>query len=350
MAKTVLVTGASGFLASYVVDAFLDAGWKVKGTVRNKSKADHILARYPNHADRLELVQVQDIVTGDGLQEAMQGVDAVAHTASPYSLTYTDPIKDFIDPAVKGTLTVLQAAKDAGIRRVVVTSSFAAVTNFKAGGPWRDYTYTADDWNPLTLQDCLEPGVAGPVVYSASKTLAERAAHDFAAADANADHLVLSTLNPPMIYGPPLQSVATRDEVNTSSAAIYALINGEPERDVPWNRLPLFVHVKDIARAHVKALEVEDEAKVKGQRFLIYGGAFTWEDAVEHLAAVRPELKSRLPRLPASREQYKDYGKPLARLDCTPAKQVLGITETIGWQQTLEETVDALVEIEKRFA
>ncbi|KWU46663.1 NAD(P)-binding protein [Rhodotorula sp. JG-1b] len=347
MAKTVLVTGASGFLASYVVDAFLQAGWRVKGTVRNKSKADHIRSRYPSHADQLDLVEVKDIVSGDGLKEAMQGVDAVAHTASPYALTYTDPIKDFIDPAVKGTLTVLQAAKDAGIRRVVITSSFAAVTNFNAGGPWRDYTYTAADWNPLTLEDCLKPGVAGPVVYSASKTLAERAAHNFAAAH---QEMIISTLNPPMIYGPPLQNVASREEVNTSSAAIYALINGEKGRDVPWNRLPLFVHVKDIALAHVRALEVEDEEKVKSQRFLLYGGAFTWEQAVEHLAAVRPELKPRLPSLPASPEQYKDYGKPLAKLDCTPAKEVLGIKETIGWQQTLEETIDALVEIEKRFA
>jgi nucleoside-diphosphate-sugar epimerase len=66
-----------------VVDAFLQAGWRVKGTVRNKSKADHIRSRYPSHADQLELVEVKDIVSGDGLKEAMQGVDAVAHTASP---------------------------------------------------------------------------------------------------------------------------------------------------------------------------------------------------------------------------------------------------------------------------
>lgn len=122
-------------LGEQVVDSFLEAGWKVKGTVRNKAKADHLLARYPTHADRLEMVQVPDIVTGKGMAEAMAGCDAVAHTASPYALTFTDPIKDFIDPAVKGTLSVLQAASDAGIRRVVVTSSFAAVTNFAKGGP-----------------------------------------------------------------------------------------------------------------------------------------------------------------------------------------------------------------------
>lgn len=78
--------------------------------------------------------------------------------------------------------------------------------------------------------------------------------------------MVISTLNPPMIYGPPLQKVASRDEVNTSSQAIYNLINGEPGREVPWNRLPLFVNVRDIALAHVRALEVEDVNKVKSQR------------------------------------------------------------------------------------
>ncbi|POY71341.1 hypothetical protein BMF94_5653 [Rhodotorula taiwanensis] len=356
MAKTVLVTGASGFLASYVIDAFLAAGWNVRGTVRDPAKADHIRGRYRSHADRLQLVQVKDITSGEGLKEAVKGVDAVAHVASPYALTFTDPVKDFIDPAVKGTLTVLQAAKgnragirvqDAGVRRVVVTSSFAAVTNFSKGGPWRDYTYTAADWNPLTLEDCLVPGVAGPVVYSASKTLAEHAAHDFAAANPD---MVISTLNPPMIYGPPLQKVASRDEINTSSGAIYALIHGPEGREVPWNRLPLFVHVKDIGLAHLRVIEAEDEAKIKNQRFLLYGGAFTWEDAISHLATARPELKSRLPVLPPSPEQYKDHGKPLAKLDCTPAREVLGMKDLAGWKETLEESIDALVEIEKRFA
>ncbi|BGP04584.1 hypothetical protein JCM10049v2_000386 [Rhodotorula toruloides] len=351
MAKTVLVTGASGFLASYVIAEFLKAGWNVRGTVRSKAKAvrskakaQHLFERYPEHADKIELVEVKDLVTGEGLEEAVQGVDAIAHTASPYALTYTDPIKDFIDPAVKGTIGVLEAAKNAGVKRVVVTSSFAAVTNFKEGGPWRDYTYTGSDWNPLTVEDCLVPNVPGPVVYSASKTLADRAAHDYA----SKNDLVLCTINPPMIYGPPLQRVASRSEINTSSGAIYALIHGEPGREVPWNRLPLFAHVVDVALAHVRAVEVEAE-KVKGQRFLICGGSFTWEEATAHLASVRPSLAPRLPTLPASPSQYKDAGKPLARLDCTPAKEVLGFEGFRGWKETLEETVDALVEIEKRF-
>ncbi|BGP21484.1 hypothetical protein JCM10295v2_000359 [Rhodotorula toruloides] len=199
------------------------------------------------------------------------------------ALTYIEPFKDFIDPAVKGTLRVLEAAKGAGVKRVVVISSFAAVTNFKEGGPWRDYTYTGADWNPLTVEDCLVPDVPGPVVYSASKTLADRAAHDYAAKN----DLILCTINPPVIYGPPLQRVASRSEINTSSGAIYALINGDAEREVPSNRLPLFAHVKDVAVAHVK-----------GQRFLICGGAFTWEEAIVHLSWVHPSLAPRLPKLP----------------------------------------------------
>ncbi|GAA6004356.1 hypothetical protein JCM10207_000683 [Rhodosporidiobolus poonsookiae] len=345
MAKTVLVTGASGFLASYVVKAFLDAGWKVKGSVRSTAKAQHLYERYPEHKDSLSLVEVKDIVTGEGLKEALEGVDAIAHTASPYALTYTDPIKDFIDPAVKGTLSVLKAAKEAGIKRVVITSSFAAVTNLAAGGPWRDYTYTAADWNPATIEEVLAPGCPGPFVYSASKTLAERAAHDY-----GKEHgLVVSAINPPMIYGAPLQGIASKSDVNTSSAAIYALIHGDEGRDVPWNRLPLFAHVEDVALAHVKALEVEDEEKVKGQRFLIYGGSFTWEDATSFLASARPALASRLPSLPATPAEYKDAGKPICKLDTSPAREVLGFGAFKDWQSTLLETVDALVEIEKRF-
>ncbi|BGP36673.1 hypothetical protein JCM10449v2_000574 [Rhodotorula kratochvilovae] len=332
MAKTVLV-----------IDAFLNAGWNVKGTVRSTAKAEHLRSRYPDHADKLELVEVPDLVTGEGLEEAVKGVDAIAHTASPYAFTFTDPIKDLIDPAVKGTLSVLKAAKAAGIKHVVITSSFAAVTSLAQGGPWRDYTYTSADWNPSTIDDVHD--LPPPGVYSLSKKLAEEAAHKYATENG----LVLSSVNPPMIYGPPLQKIAKRDEVNTSSAAIYALIHGDEGREVPWNRLPLFAHVADVALAHVRALEAEDE-KVAGKRFLICGGSFTWEDATSLLASKRPDLRPRLPKLPPSPEQYKDAGKPIAVLDTTEAKETLGIKEFKGWEETLLATIDALVEIEKRFA
>lgn len=289
MTKTVLVTGATGFLACYVIDAYLKAGYKVRGTVRSKSKADYIRKHFN---DQIELVQVSDLVTGEGLDQAMKGCDVVAHVASPYILEYKDPLKDLIDPAVKGTLSVLKAANDAGIKRVVVTSSFAAITDFSKGGPFRDYTYTSDDWNPTTLEQACEPGKPGPFVYSASKKLADKAAHEFA----KEHNMVVCTIvsryncigsscqgltcrqNPPMIYGPPIQGVDQKGHINTSSNAIYALINGPGGRDIPWNRLPLFCNVKDVATAHVRASEADD-TKVAGQRFILCASEpFLWED------------------------------------------------------------------------
>ncbi|KAL8286583.1 hypothetical protein RQP46_004600 [Phenoliferia psychrophenolica] len=302
------------------------------------SKSDHILARYPK-GSKLSLVAVPDIVTGEGLDEALKGVDAVAHTASPYQLSVEDPMRDFIRPAVDGTLSVLKAAKAAGIKRVVVTSSFAAVTDFTKGGPFRDYTYTSKDWNPSTLENALEPGRPGAFVYSASKTLAEHAALDYG----KSSGLQVVTLNPPMIYGPPLQAMNTKADVNTSSNAIYALISGPADREVPGDRLPLFCSVQDVALAHVKAIEASDE--VAGQRFILCGGAFTWNQAVEYLQTARPALASRLPKLPKDTAPHAT----IATLDVTPAKELLGFKEFKGWKETLLETVDALVAKEKEW-
>ncbi|GAA5923169.1 uncharacterized protein JCM15063_003559 [Sporobolomyces koalae] len=340
--KTVLVTGASGFLASYVIAELLSNDYTVHGTIRSLAKQDQIRAQHADADGRLKLFEVKDLVVGDGLEAAMTGCDAVLHTASPYQLSVQDPIKDFIEPAVEGTLTVLKTAHALGIKRVGITSSFAAVTNFEKGGPWRDYTYTEADWNPVTLEQATEPGRPGAFVYSASKTFADRAAHDFGTAHPD---MVITTLNPPMIYSSPRQAITSKAEVNTSSNAIYSLINGEKDRDAPWNRLPLFCSTEDVALAHRRVLEV-DEDKVRGRRFLLCGGSFTWEDAIRHLATTRPELKPRLPKLT---QHDPDADKPIAKLDCTPAQQVLGITQFKEWKEILEKTIDRLVEIEQQF-
>ncbi|SCV68368.1 BQ2448_489 [Microbotryum intermedium] len=364
--KTVLVTGASGFLASYVIDAFLKAGWNIRGTVRDLTKGQHLKDRYPTGSP-LELVQVKDLVTGEGVEEAIKGCDAIAHVASPYHFNITDPKKDLLGPAIEGTLSVLRAAKSVGVTKIVVTSSFAAVTNFTKGGPWRDYTYTAQDWNPSTMEEGLQPGQTGAFIYSLSKvgqsrifapnirphpahclvrswqTLAERAGKEYA----QENGLGLATLNPPMIYGPPLQRIADASEVNISSGAIYALINGSTKGQVPANRLPLFCHVEDVARAHV--LAIEHLPKVDQQRFLLCGGGFTWEEAILHLEKVRPDLASRLPKLPKEEDRADLKAGPLAKLDCSPAKELLGIDRFKTWQETLEETIDRLVELEKQW-
>jgi nucleoside-diphosphate-sugar epimerase len=330
----VLITGVTGFLTQHVVPATLQAGYRVRGTIRDGSKSGALLERYPSN---FETIVIEDIASSD-LTEAMKGVTYVLHTASPYTFNVKNGEEDLLKPAINGTLNVLRAAKAEGVQKVVITSSFAAITNLKAGGPWRDYKYTDKDWNPTTYEEAAQPGQPLPFVYSASKKLAEEAAFKFA----NENQLNIVTLNPPMVYGPTLQDSAVSPEsLNSSSAEIYLLFSGKIQA-IPDNRLPFFCDVRDVAKAHVLALETD---KVDGMRVPLCGGAFTWKDAVEELLETRPELKDRL--IPLS--TAKPPPGPMASIDTTIAKEYLGLKEFNGWKQTLSDTVDSLLALENKW-
>jgi len=239
---------------------------------------------------------------------------------------------------VKGTINVLQQAEKAGVEHVVITSSFAAIVDGAKGGPYRDYTYTAKDWNPFTAKDATAPGCPPPGIYATSKKLAEQSAWKF-----HEEHpsVHITTINPPMIYGPPIQAVSSAADLNTSSAGMYALI--QSPKSLPDDRLPLFCDVRDVAYAHVAAIS---HPGAKNQRVLLCADEpLTWFHATEFLAKERPDLKSRLPPLPS---EAPSHG-PTAKMDTTLAKTELGI-KFIEWKKTLLDTVDALVELEKSWA
>src|SRR5579875_1076288 len=143
MMTRVLVTGATGFVASHAIAELLAAGHEVRGTVRSRAKAlkEAALAQIPG-AERLELVEA-DLLDAASFEAPAQGCEAVLHIASPYIVDVKDPQRDLVEPAVKGTEAVLSAAAKAGVRRVVLTSSMAAVTD----EPPRDHTLTERDWN-----------------------------------------------------------------------------------------------------------------------------------------------------------------------------------------------------------
>jgi len=346
----VLVTGISGYAASYVAQELLEQGYTVRGTVRNVKKADGVRKLF--EGKKVELVEVPDIAQSD-MTEAMQGVQFVMHVASPYHFKINDPKKDMLDPAVKGTINTLEYALEARVKHVVITSSFAAVTNLLAGGPFRDYTYTAEDWNPATTEMACEPGRPGPFVYSASKKLAEKAAWSF---HEQHPQMAITTINPPMIYGPPIQATSSAEELNTSSATIYALLQNL--RELPDDRLPLFCAVQDVAKAHVAALQ---NKAAQNKRLLICADEpFTWrmvrtisllgqlmnvkKKATEFLKKEMPELSDRLPPVP----QEPAEQRTIAKLDCSLAKNDLGL-KFKPWQEMLTETVQALLKLEKQW-
>jgi len=231
----VAVTGATGFIGSQVVQVLLDRGHSVRGTVRDPDNADKVapLIQLPGAEGRLELVAA-DLMVPEGFAGAFRGCEVVMHVASPYVLDVDDPQRDLVDPALTGTLNVLKAARDAGARRVVLTSSLAAITDEPD-----DRLLTEDDWNEKSSL------VRNPYHYS--KTLAERAAWDFIDNENRSFDLVV--INPSGVIGPSVTS-----GLSTTSRMIADLLNGGVYPAVIDITFPS-VDVRDVAEAHVRAAE-----------------------------------------------------------------------------------------------
>ncbi|TFV58868.1 NAD-dependent epimerase/dehydratase family protein [Mycobacterium sp. PS03-16] len=246
--STVLVTGGSGFLAGHVLARLLQDGYPVRTTVRTPRRADDVHTTLTRAgADTAALTTVTADLTADGgWPAALDGVGHVLHVASPFPARQPRNEDDVIVPAREGTLRVLRAAAAAGVPRVVMTSSFAAIGySPKAGGAPYDET----DWTDTAARQSP---------YVKSKTLAERAAWDFVA---TAD-LELTVVNPVGIFGPVLGT-----EVASSVGLIQALLDGKPPV-LPRASFAV-VDVRDVADLHVRAMT---SAAAAGERFLASAG------------------------------------------------------------------------------
>ncbi len=252
MTERVLVTGGSGYLGSHCIVALLRDGHQVRTTVRSLAKADEVRAlvtKGGQNADALEVVAA-DLTADAGWAEAVAGCTRVLHVASPFPMGVPKDANELIVPAREGTLRVLRAAAEAGVARVVLTSSFAAIGY--GHGP-RSTPFTEQDWTDLNGPRPVAP-------YPQSKTIAEHAAWDFVAAH---PELELAVVNPVGILGPPLGG-----DPGTSVAMVSRLLDGMP--GVPNVRMGL-VDVRDVADLHVRAMT---HPEAPGQRFLAVAGHF----------------------------------------------------------------------------
>jgi len=248
----ILVTGGSGFVGGHVILQLLEAGHNVRTTVRSLAKEpavrDTLAKAGAKNLDRLTFVAA-DLNQDAGWAEAVAGCDYVQHVASPFPLAQPRDENDLIRPAVDGTLRVLRAARDAGIKRVVLTSSFAAIGY---GHGDQAAAYTEADWT----------NVDGPAVqpYMKSKTLAERAAWDFVEREGNG--LELAVVNPVGIFGPVLN-----EDLSTSIEIIKRMLEG----GLPGAPRLYFgvVDVRDVAGMQIKAMTAPE---AKGERFLAVAG------------------------------------------------------------------------------
>lgn len=270
--KLIAVTGIGGFLGRHVAAQLLQAGYEVRGTLRSLKNAKSIEAAIRSAegvSDGKLSFAVADLLSDEGWDAAFSGVTDVIHTASPFPSSVPKDENDLILPAREGTLRVLRAAKDAGVRRVVLTSSIAAISY----GPGRA-PFTETDWTDV------KGALATP--YYKSKTLAERAAWTFAAEN----RLELSVINPGMILGPILGT-----ETGTSVGLVQSLMKGRypamPDFSVP------VADVRDVAEAHVLAMTIPQAA---GERFIIAGEALSIKDIVKVLKRDFPAYGKKLPK------------------------------------------------------
>ena len=335
MSDTVLVTGGTGFLGGWCVAELLKAGHEVRTTVRDTAREqavrDAVAAAGAPDSARLS-VHEADLTSDDGWADAVGGCRYVLHVASPFPPVQPKDPDELIVPAREGTRRVLNAALGAGAKRVVVTSSVAAVRNAGDVPP-----------RPLTEEDWTDPSNPRLTPYSRSKTVAEQTAWNLVRDAGHKERLTV--VNPSAILGPVLAN-----DLSYSLQVIQRMLNGMP--GVP--RLGFsFVDVRDVAALQVTAMAAPEAA---GERFLA-AGPFHWLSEVAQILTARlgpaarkvphrtiPNLMVRAMALfdPGVRSVVGDLGHEVT-LSSDKAKSRLGWTQR-PFDETVVDTANSLIE------
>ena len=276
MSARVLVTGASGFVAQHVILQLLAKGYTVRGTLRSMKRADEVrkvLSAFDPRAQDIDFVEA-DLSSDAGWAEAVKDCTYVQHVASPIPAVLPKDEMVLIRPARDGALRVLKAAKAAGVKRVVMTSSMAAIA------------YGHGDKRAEVSDETMWSNPDGPdnTPYTKCKTIAERAAWDYVNGEGKG--LELAVINPTGIMGPALSA-----DVSTSLEIPIRLMNGKTP-GVPRLGFSL-VDVRDVAECQVKAMEIPEAA---GERFLATEGFLWFADAAEVLRKQFPAYDAKIPK------------------------------------------------------
>ena len=315
--ELILVTGATGHLGYRALVLALEAGYKVRAAVRSQAKAETILTAPSIKAlapgSKLDFVIVPDILADSAYDDAVKGVKAILHIASPLAIATEDYERDIITPAIKGTTNILKAAaKEPSVRRIVITSSIIAVI------PWTDFmikeathVYTADDNTP----DPSGPYAHSFEAYGAAKTKALNVTKSFVKKEKPTFDII--NVMPGFFVGKNELVTDSKDILSGTNGAAFAQILGNVSTQANPGSLQ---HVDDVAKVHVLSLDPKIEGN---QNFGIQAGGVdgvVWSDAIEIVKRRFPEAV-RDGRLPASGTQPTKR----VRYDTSRTEKVLGI-------------------------
>ncbi|WFD44779.1 hypothetical protein MPSI1_003450 [Malassezia psittaci] len=330
--RTLAVTGATGFIGAHIVREALERDtYHVRSIVRSKEKGDELQKLFPSQHH--SVAYVADIRNTEELKRAFQGCTHIQHVASPYYMTFDDPRSQMLDPAIEGTMAVLKAADETEtVEHLLLTSSFAAMNCIEKGGSLRDYTYSEKDWNPATYEGALKKDNK-VYIYCASKVLAEQSAWKFCREKRPKFHL--TTFCPPGVVGPMVHPVSSLEHLNTSCANVWRIVSGATNNSVPPTLLPQTVDVRDVAKAQVNAMSI-DEAK--GKRFVLCGYYIDLQLVVDYL---REQFPEHCDTIPVGNPGVRNQPGPIAKLDVSQAEKILNMTWT-PWKQTYSDLVSQL--------
>lgn len=293
--KKVLVTGGTGFLGVHTILQLLQRGYEVKTTIRSLAKKDSIIKALEEGGitDFSNLTFIEADLTNDSnWSEATKDCDYVLHVASPFPAQDPKDENELIIPARDGALRVLKASRDAGVKRVVLTSSFAAVGYSMDK---KNHIFTEDDWTDVNTE---------LPAYIKSKTIAEKSAWEFIQSEGNG--LELSVINPVGIFGPVIGGITSA----SLDIAVSGILNGNLKTTPPFTMG--VVDVRDVADIHIKAMLHPDAA---GERFIATSDSvMSFYDVAELFRKERPQYSSDIQNLePIGKEFYKEMANEKAK-------------------------------------
>ncbi|PFH47275.1 hypothetical protein AMATHDRAFT_87804, partial [Amanita thiersii Skay4041] len=364
----ILVTGANGFVAVWLVQALLEQDYCVRGTVRSQEKGTFLLDKFKSYGEKFEVVVVEDFTKDGAFDEAVKGVEAIQHTASPFHFNADDPkgmcieqysrfintiraclFTELIDPAVNGTVGILQSASKyaPNVKRIVILASCGSILR-DADEP---LTFDETDWNTQAPEEVKRLGrnASGVAKYRTAKTLAERAAWRFYdhKSQVNWD---LTTIHPPFIFGPVAHEVSSPKDLNTSAKEWYNVVaapnSSGRSNDFLAEVGSSWVDVRDVAASLVKAMNVKEAG---GERIIVNAGHYIWQDWLNIANSLTPSpIPSHAPgtekALPVGNTEAIKNPVYMIKYNTAKEKRILGLT-----YRTMEETTrDTLADYERR--
>lgn len=333
---SIIVTGATGYIAQHVIAQLLERKYNVIGTVRSSEKGDYLKRLFNCNNFSYEVIdEIGRKGAFDLVLKRHPEVTVFIHTASPVHFNATDIENEMLLPAIEGTKNALVAIQEHGsqVERVVITSSYVAVMDITKNNG-KILHLTENDWNPITWEEAKADPYTG---YIGSKTFSEKSAWEFVKDEK--PRFKLSVVNPSYVFGPQLFDSEVKETLGTSAEIFNQILKYEGDESALSNITGYYIDVRDVAKAHIIAFE--KEAAI-GKRLVLVSDGFTTQTIVDTVNQKFPQLKGKIYQGKPGTDREKIEKMDLLNTERT--KAILGF-EYFNLSDTISDSFDQLIKV-----